>query len=193
MPGRGHRSRSGARSIRIPIRLCVSPPLVTRSPGAPAGMSLRRIVDAPVGGARAAVGNGLRAISRGRSPSLHSDPSRPARRLNGIASEQQRRRPKPTTSFLARGDPARVIRCPCPGLDMGDILHPHGEKHGKLASLFCRLLEHNPVRNRDPCSLDAHAARPLPFAQAFVDALTRRSNDVPELALGHLNPISGPS
>src|SRR6266540_870589 len=44
----------------------IAPPPVTRSPVAPLGTSVRRIVDAPVGGARPAAGNRLRAISRAR-------------------------------------------------------------------------------------------------------------------------------
>src|SRR6266536_5185281 len=47
-------------------------------------------------------------------------------------------------------------------------------------SLFCRLLEHSPVRNRDRGSLDAHTTRTLPVAQALVHALARRSHDVAE-------------
>src|SRR5216684_2719915 len=59
------------------------------------------------------------------------------------------------------------------------------------SALFRDALKGSPIRDGDRCSLDMHPTRPLPFAQAFIDALSCRSHDVAQLTLGHLNPISG--
>jgi hypothetical protein len=66
----------------------------------------------------------------------------------------------------------------------------HWPPYGSSAPI-CDKLKRGPIRDGDRCPFDPHPTRPLPFVQTLIDAFSCRSNDIAQLTLRHLNPVSG--